>query len=94
MGTKLLITYIWIKDGIYIIIESYEQIMQGLKYHILFYKSDNEIILSQSRNKSISWVKEITPRPILFSYVNIEKSNEYAGMQSSLMNVNSVIKIL
>ena len=39
MGTKLLIISIWIKDGNNIIIESYEQIIQALQYHILFYKS-------------------------------------------------------
>ena len=87
MGTKPIIIYIWIKDGNYIIIESYEQIVQALKNDILLYKSPNEILL-QSRNKSISWVKEIPLSPIEFSYVNIGKSNEYTRKQSALINVN------
>ena len=87
MGTKPIIIYIWIKDGNYIIIESYEQIVQALKNDILLYKSPNEILL-QSRNKSISWVKEIPLRLIEFSYVNIGKSNEYTRKQSALINVN------
>ena len=38
MGTKPIIIYIWIKDGNYIIIESYEQIVQALKNDYYYIK--------------------------------------------------------